>query len=194
MSQQDRLKWNNRYAEGAYAERPWSSRWLQEWLDRIPRGKALDIACGAGRNALFLAANGFDVDAVDISGVALARAREEAARAGVRVNWIERDLDDGLPVTGPYQLVIQLRYVNAAVTRAIASLLAPGGMFLCEQHLQTEEPVAGPQGPQFRVAPGQLAELVPGLEIIDIAEGLQADPDGQRVALSRLIARKPQRG
>jgi 2-polyprenyl-3-methyl-5-hydroxy-6-metoxy-1,4-benzoquinol methylase len=194
MSQQDRLKWNNRYAEGAYAERPWPSRCLREWLDRIPRGKALDIACGAGRNALFLAANGFDVDAVDISGVALARAREEAARAGVRVNWIERDLDDGLPVTGPYQLVIQLRYVNAAITRELASLLAPGGMFVCEQHLQTEAAVAGPQGPQFRVAPGQLARLVPGLEIIDIAEGLQTDPDGQPVALSRLIARKPHHG
>jgi len=191
VSLQDRLKWDARYAEGAYAERLHASECLRQWLPRVPQGRALDIACGAGRNALYLAANGFSVDALDISAVALARARDAARLAGIDVRWIEHDLDDGLPVQGPYQLVTQLRYVNDAVTSAAPGLLAAGGFFVCEQHLRTQAAVSGPQSPRFRVAAGQLERLVPGLEIIALSEGLRTDPDGQRVALATLVARRP---
>ena len=190
MSRTDRNKWNERYAEGAYAAREYPATCLRERIPRLPRGSALDIACGAGRNALFLAGHGYRVDAIDISGVGLERARERARELGLEVNWIEHDLDAGLPLSGPYDLVLQLRFVSEAVTRAVPALLAPGGVFLCEQHLRCEEVVAGPQSPAFRVGPGTLAELVPGLRVLEFSEGIREDPDGERVALAMLLAQR----
>lgn len=130
------------------------------------------------------------VEALDISALALAQARQAAGAAGAQVDWIERDLDEGLAVAGPYQLVIQLHYVNAAITRSVPSLLAPGGVFICQQHLQTSEAVGGPQSPQHRVAAGELPQLAAGLEILHYAETLRSDPDGQRFALATLVARR----
>ena len=76
MSDADRERWNARYESGEYAARTHPSALLAAWTGRLPRGRALDVACGRGRNAIHLAANGYAVDAMDISGVALAKARE----------------------------------------------------------------------------------------------------------------------
>ena len=76
MSEEDRRKWNARYAEGAYGERPHPAQLLADWLPRLPKGTALDLGCGAGRNAVFLAQNGFEVQGLDVSDVGLERARE----------------------------------------------------------------------------------------------------------------------
>ena len=69
MSTVERDKWNERYREGAYEERTHPTALLAEWLPRLPRGTALDVACGAGRNAIYLAAHGYRVTAVDNRGV-----------------------------------------------------------------------------------------------------------------------------
>ena len=92
MSDTDRERWNARYASGEYAARTYPSALLAAWTDRLPPGRALDVACGLGRNAIHLAAHGYAVDAMDISDIALAGARERADAAGVTVNWIEADL------------------------------------------------------------------------------------------------------
>ena len=191
MAETDRRKWDARYAQGAYGAREYPAACLRERVDRIPRGTALDLACGAGRNALYLASQGYRVDAIDISRVGLTRARERADQLGLRVNWIAHDLDAGIPVAGPYDLILQLRYVNDRLTRAVPALLAPGGAFLCEQHLRCDEKVAGPQNSAFRVAPGTLAELLPGLQVLEFSEGIRSDPDGERVALATLLALRP---
>ncbi len=191
MSSQDRVKWNARYAEQSAGAAREISACLREWVEHASPGRALDIACGTGRNAIFLASRGFVVEALDISAVALAQARQAAAAAGTQVDWIERDLDDGLAAaTGPYQLVIQMHYVNAAITRSVPLLLASGGVFICQQHLQTSEAVGGPQSPQHRVAAGELPQLVADLEILHYTETLRSDPDGQRFALATLVARR----
>mgnify|MGYP000860271905 CR=1 FL=1 len=184
------MKWNARYAEQSAGAAREISACLREWVEHAPPGRALDIACGTGRNAIFLASRGFVVEALDISALALAQARQAAGAAGAQVDWIERDLDEGLAVVGPYQLVIQLHYVNAAITRSVPSLLAPGGVFICQQHLQTSEAVGGPQSSQHRVAAGELPQLAAGLEILHYAETLRSDPDGQRFALATLVARR----
>ena len=75
MSTADRNKWDQRYREGAYASRDYPSEFLKQQLLHLKPGKALDLACGAGRNSIFLAQNGFFVDAVDVSSVGLERAR-----------------------------------------------------------------------------------------------------------------------
>ena len=75
MSQADQEKWNERYREGAYATRTHPSALLAEWLPKPERRethpRAIDVACGTGRNAIYLAQRGWQVDAVDVSEVAL---------------------------------------------------------------------------------------------------------------------------
>ena len=192
MSEEDRRKWNQRYAAGAYATRPVPSAWLQQWLPEAPEGRALDVACGLGRNARLLAQAGFAVDAIDISSEALARAAELAVSEGVEVCWRECDLELGLPEdrTG-YQLIVMIRYVNAALLTVLCSRLAPGGYLVVEEHLRTDEQVAGPGNPRFRVAPGELQRALVGLQVVSAEESVVTDPDGARVALARVVARRP---
>jgi tellurite methyltransferase len=191
MTEADRERWDTRYRDGAYAGRTEPSALLAQWIDRIPPGRALDVACGAGRNALFLAARGFEVDAVDISAVALDRARALARATGLQVNWIEQDLDDPLALGADYALVVVTRYVNLPLIRQLADQLGPGGFLVCEEHLVTSAEVIGPSNPAFRVRPGELLEVASGLQIRFMQEGIIEEPDGRPAALARLVAERP---
>lgn len=191
MTQTDRLKWNERYKSGAYGERRYPSALLQEWIDRIPCGRALDVACGAGRNALFLAARDFAVDAVDISSEALNLARGRAQEAGLHINWIEHDLDESLALDAQYALIVLMRYVNLPLLRQLTGNLAPGGFFVCEQHLVTDEEVVGPSSSAYRVASGALRTAAKDLRIHHLEEAIVQDPDNRKAALARLVAQKP---
>lgn len=191
MSDQDREKWNQRYRDGAYAERNHPSVFLEKWVGSAPSGRALDVACGAGRNALYLARQGFAVDAVDISAEAIARGQGSAEQLGLEINWLEQDLEDAPLLLEPgYQLIVLVRYVNLPLLRELVSLLAPGGMLLCEEHLESSAGVIGPRNPAFRVKPGELAAALEGLELIQLDEGLSTEPDGSLAALARVVARR----
>ena len=194
MSHAERDKWDARYRAGAYSERAHPTALLADWLDRSPRGRALDIACGAGRNALFLAAAGYAVDAVDISAAGLERGRATAAERRLDVSWHCVDLEerpDALP-SGPYDLIVWVRYVNVALWPAVLSRLAPGGHLLVEQHLVTNAEVVGPTSSAFRLASGELARAAAELVMVYEHEGLIVDPDGRTAALAQLIARRPE--
>lgn len=193
MSAADRERWNDRYRHGDYAKRSWPTQLLAERIDSLPRGRALDLACGIGRNARFLAARGYRVDAVDISEVALAAARGRAPDAAIE--WIECDLEDGgFEPPAHYDLIVNVRYVNLPLLESLAGSLRPGGAVLVEQHLRIPDPpenLVGPSTPGFRVAPGELARTLRALRIDHEEEGLVVDPDGNTAALARLIASAP---
>ena len=190
MSAVDREKWNRRYAAGAYAERTEASVLLQAWIGKIQTGRALDVACGAGRNALYLAEHGFEVHGVDISAEALSRARASARQRRVRLELIEHDLDRPLTLSAVYQLILVIRYVNLPLMIQLTNFLAPGGFLICEQHLVSEADVIGPENPAYRVAPGQLAAAVPELDMLYLNEALVTEPDGRLAALAQLVARR----
>lgn len=184
----DREKWNERYRSGAYATRTHPTQLLAEWLPRLPRGRALDVPCGAGRNALFLAEHGYGVDAIDISSVALERARQNAAERNVAINWIELDLESCALPEERYDLIVMVRYVNSALLSALIERLEDGGYLLCEEHLVTNRDVVGPKNPDFRVRPNELLDLARSLRVLYYHEGLVEDPDGQLAALAQLVA------
>ena len=190
VSRADREKWNQRYRDGAYTARTRPSALLEDWIETLPRGRALDIACGAGRNALYLAEQNFTVDAVDISGEAIGRARESAQHAGLIVNWLERDLDEPLLLASSYQVILVIRYVNLPLIRQLTAKLCPGGYLVCEQHLATDAQVIGPTSPSYRVKPGDLLAVAGGLRIHLLEEALVQDPDGRTAALARLVAQR----
>lgn len=193
MSELDREKWNRRYREGAYSARVHPCALLEHWIEAIPVGRAIDVACGAGRNALYLADRGFEVDAVDISGEAIDRARGIAQQMGLAVNWLEHDLDEPLEPGSPLQLILVVRYVNLPLIRQLVTHLAPGGFLICEQHLVTGEEVVGPASPAFRVKHGDLLSVAQGLQIRYLEETLVPEPDGQTAALAQLVAQKAMR-
>ena len=189
MSEADRRKWDARYRAGAYQERPHPSAFLEASAPLLPRrGRALDLACGTGRNALFLARRGLTVDAVDISSVALAQGRERAG--DLPVHWLEADLDAGFEAPERYDVIVNIRFVNLALVRSVVPALRPGGVLLVEQHLRTQAAVAGPSNAAFRVAPGVLPGLADALVVVQAEEGLFKDPDGATVALTRLVAQR----
>ena len=191
MSDADRDRWNERYRVGAYADREHPSPWLVACLPRAPVGRALDVACGAGRNALFLAERGYAVTGVDISREALSRARRSARTRGLDVEWIEHDLDVGPGVEGPFDVIVLIRYVHLALLERLCRELAPGGCLVVEEHLATErDDVAGPRNPAFRVAPGALRRAARSLHVIDSFEGEVSDPDGRPAMVARLFARR----
>lgn len=193
MSQIDREKWQRRYAAGEYQGRTHPTRLLEDWIHALPRAegaRALDLACGAGRNALYLASQGYRVDAMDISSVALERAAARAAEMGVTVDWIETDLDDTSIASNRYDLIIISRYVNRALTDDIVAALRDGGHLLYEQHLRTDRDVGGPQSARFRVAPNELLEMFAALRVLYYREAIIDDPDGATMALAQLVACK----
>jgi 2-polyprenyl-3-methyl-5-hydroxy-6-metoxy-1,4-benzoquinol methylase len=192
LSDLDREKWNLRYAEGAYGERTHPSELVVNALAGVNcAGRALDLACGAGRNALYLAERGFSVTGIDISEEALRRAGDAAVRRELVVEWIARDLSEVIDLEGKYDFISMIRYVNAPLLSAAVEALRPGGMLVVEEHLETTADVIGPRNPAFRVAAGDLARLADGLEIEHLTEGLTEDPDGRPVALARMIALRP---
>lgn len=203
MSQADREKWNQRYREGAYAEREHPAAFLVEHVPAILAQqrdaktseellRALDFACGAGRNSFYLAGLGYQVDAIDVSAEALNRAQAARSNHHASVRWIEHDLDEGLPADLPLaDLIVIIRYLDLDLVRAARRQLRPGGYVLCEVHLATKQVVAGPSGSAFRAAPGALRDAAAGLEIISYWEGVTHDPDQAVVAVARLVGRMP---
>lgn len=189
LSESERLNWDRRYAEGDYRPRTWPSPFLEEWIDHFPRGRALDLACGAGRNALRLAEAGFQVEAMDISQSAIEIARAEGRRRGLEVTWRLADLDDADLPQASYAVITVIRYMNRRLWPRIVGALAPNGWLLIEHHLRTTADVDGPSSPGSRLDPQELIGALPSLRIISYQEVLEdANRDRKTYALARLVA------
>ena len=201
MSRSDRDKWNRKYREGAYADRVNPSAFLAEWLPALATDadppRAVDIACGIGRNALYLARLGWEVDAVDVSDVALEKLAAVAAEESLAVNCVVADLEDDpaavARVAGDrrYDLALVIRYANLSLIRLLAGVIRPGGYLIVEKHLVTDADVVGPRNARFRAKPGELRQAAEAFEIVEYREGILEDPDGRRVALAQLLGRVP---
>lgn len=170
----DRERWDARHAvAGSGGPLPPDALRGREHL--LPAaGRALDVACGRGRVAAWLAGRGFAVDAVDVSPVGLAAGA--ALAPGVR--WIEHDLTAGLPGPGPYDLVVCQRYRDPGLYPALAAALAPGGLLVV-----TVLSEVGDAGGAFRAAPGELVAAFPALEHLVHEEG-----DGQASLVARRVS------
>ena len=160
-------------------------------------GRALDVACGRGRNSIYAAQQGYVVDGVDVSPAALAQATQRALRTGVTVNWCCQNVQDlgGLSAWRPrheYDLIVMFRFVAPSLLPMLARHLVVGGQLLVEEHMEWSGPekVSGPRNPSFRVAPSALRQALlknsEFLEIIEEFEGIVEEPDGSQAALSRI--------
>ena len=190
MSDKERAIWNERYADGAYENRTYPNAILKEWIEFLPKRKALDVACGAGRDSIFLAQNGFDVTGIDISSVALAHAKIRAQQERLKIDWLEHDLDFSLPFSSKFDAILMIRFMNNRLLEVLPSYLNPNGVLLVEEHLLIEHPtpLAGPQNSRFRVVPEELKTRLQGLELKQYFEGLITEPNGNDAAVARILA------
>jgi SAM-dependent methyltransferase len=188
MSEQDRNKWNQRYAEGSYQKNS-PVTLVEDWLPRLPVGRALDVACGAGRTSILLAHAGYQVDAIDISREGLNLARQNAKNQGLSINWIEHDLDQPYHFDTDYDLIIVMWYVNPGLISRLCDCLAAGGYLICEEHLITDQDVIGPTSMNYRVEPGDLREAVSGLDVLLYEESIETNSEGEQVASARAVVK-----
>lgn len=190
MSTADADRWEARYRAGNAAYAAQASAFVLDWLPRLPRGRALDVACGLGANAIAMAKAGFEVTAIDIAPTALDCARTEAVRHGVAVDWQCADLADLRMPAARYDLIVNIHFVNRDLVAQFADALRPGGYVLFEQHLRWPTPVAGPASDHFRLRPGELRHLLWQVDVVEYSEGVSENNNGEHFAVARAVARR----
>ena len=187
MSEFERTEWDRRYRQGDYRPRAAPSPFLEAWLPRLGSGRALDVACGAGRNALRLAEAGFAVEAVDISQVAIDIASTEATGRGLDISWRVADLDSLELDSGGFDLITVFRYINRPLWPRLTGALAPDGFIVIEHHLDSPLEVEGPRQPEFRLRPQELLRAFLDLRVVHYEETVETEA-GSTFALARLVA------
>lgn len=164
--------WDERYAG---TELVWSAepnRFLAAEVGGLTPGRALDVACGEGRNAVWLASLGWTVTGVDFSPVGLDKAHRLAQERGVSVEWVTADVTTYEPPAGAFDLVVVL-YLHlpapalAVVLARAAHALAPGGTFLLVAHDETNltEGYGGPQDATVLYGPDDVVAALRDLTI-----------------------------
>lgn len=186
----EREKWERKYQARECAHDGPPSHLLTRWLPMLPKGRALDVATGLGRNALALAKAGYRVDAIDISPTGLAEAARRARRRRLAVNWIVADLDGYRLPRGRYDVVVNTFFLKRRLFEALRAAVKPGGVVVFETHLVATDEADGPPARRQRLRPGELRRRFGDWEILELDEGLFRE--GARTwALGRLFARKP---
>jgi len=195
--------WNERYKETPSLWGTNANVFVADVFSGREPGRALDLACGEGRNALWLAERGWAVTAVDFSGAALAKARAQAGARSVTVEWVEADLTGYRPQPGAFDAVV-IAYLHVPessrtpILRGAADALAPGGTLLVVGHDATNpaEGVGGPQNPEILYTAQSLVAAVPGLQIERAGRAERTVAGADRPALDALLVatRPPSRG
>jgi tellurite methyltransferase len=160
-----RAKWDLRH--GAGEKQPTVARVLQENLHLLPAsGKALDLACGLGGNALALAARGLDVTAWDLSPVAIQRLRESAVAAGLANLKAEVwDIERQPPAAASFDLIVVSYYLERSLIPALIQALKPGGLIFYQTFTAIAVGEEGPSNPAFRLGDNELLDLFCSLKL-----------------------------
>jgi SAM-dependent methyltransferase len=198
----NRDDWNNRYAKTELVWSASANQFLVAEVENLPPGRALDLAAGEGRNALWLAERGWTVDAVDFSDVAIGKGKAlaEARDLAEKVTFQAADLREHAIEPGTYDLVAVMYFhmpweaLAPVLTRAARGLV-PGGTFLLVSH-DLENPTrghGGPKDPAVLPTAAQVASALEGELTIERAEQVERivqTDDGPKVALDCLVRGK----
>jgi SAM-dependent methyltransferase len=162
--------------------------WLTQHADLLPRqGQALDVACGRGRHALWLAERGLTTLAVDRNVDAVRDLNEEAQARRLPLVAAVRDIEGAARPFPPstYAVIVVVHYLHRALFPALIEALTPGGLLVYETFTRAQAARGKPTNPDFLLEAGELVVLVRPLEVLASREG---DYDGRMVA--SVIARR----
>jgi tellurite methyltransferase len=198
----DMPDWDDRYRSGEHTTREPSPLLINAIRDLKP-GRALDLACGVGRHAIYLAEHGWQVTAVDSSRIGIEILRERARSARIpacgaqasclqSIDAVVADLKSGEFLIEPaaYNVICDFYYLQRDLFPSIRSGVKPGGAFVAAIHLNDGNPDAKPRNPAFLLEPGELQALFSDWEITYYHEG-PSDEGGHHHDTAYLIARKP---
>jgi tellurite methyltransferase len=179
MSRDDEIKWDTQHAQSQVGEQPAS--FLRQMIEAdawpLPRGRALDVACGKGRNALYLAGLGFEVVAMDISSVALAAGRSRAEAKQLTIDWRQTDLEEVRLDEAGFDLIVNFNYLQRSLFGQIKRALKIGGYVICETYLIDQKEIGHPKNPAYLLGHNELLESFSDLRILYYREGKFADAD-----------------
>jgi tellurite methyltransferase len=196
-------EWDARHRDSAKNSPAEPASIVSEWLPLLPRGRALDLACGTGRHTLLLAAHGLSVTAIDWSETALDILENRARKAKLRasredaahladsrtrgIRLIQANLEEmRLPVAS-FSLILCLQYLLRSLFPQMARALCPGGVLLFETFTRAQLNYAGgPRNPAYLLEPGELRTAFPELRVLFYRE-LNAEQ-----GIASLVAQKPQ--
>jgi SAM-dependent methyltransferase len=195
--------WDERYAGDDLLWSAEPNRFLVAEVEELPPGRALDVACGEGRNAVWLAEHGWDVTGVDFSKVGLEKARRLAEARGVSVEWERADITEHAPAPERYDLVIVMYLhlpdsARRVAFGAAAAAVARGGTLLIVGHDITnpDEGWGGPRDPDVLYGPDDVVAHLKELDILKaerVRRPVQTD-DGEKIAIDVLVRATRPRG
>ena len=191
----DRTAWDERYANKDYLWTVEPNRFVQQHVARLTPGTAIDLATGEGRNAVWLAGQGWQVTAVDFSPVGLDKARRLAADHNAHVEWVEADVTAYQPsATFDLVLVAYLQLSTSQrveVLRRAAGWVASGGTMLVVAHDRSNvtEGHGGPPSPEVCYDVDETVAALEGLtpSVAEVARRPVQTDEGERVALDTVV-------
>jgi tellurite methyltransferase len=187
MSEAGQADWDERHrGKPAGAPEPF----LAEMLAQIPRGVALDVAAGRGRNSIALARVGLRVVALDFSTEAM-QSLAATARAERLAIWpVVANLDNFHLKDESLGAIVNINFLDRALFPKFDRALRPGGILIADTFLVDQAAIGHPRDPRFLLARGELRALAGGLEIEEYREGLVTYPNGEHAYRASIAARR----
>jgi SAM-dependent methyltransferase len=165
---------------------------LADFVPRLKPGRALDLASGTGRHAIFLAEQGWRVTAVDASSVGIELAQETARARNVEVDWIIANLEqhEFEIEAEAFDLIGNFYYLQRDLFPQIRAGVRRGGVFIATIQMVDDSPDVKPMNPNFLLKPGELRAEFSGWEVLHDYEGTPTET-GHRRRTAEIVARKP---
>jgi SAM-dependent methyltransferase len=180
MSRDDQIRWDRQHgaAPGPDAPSSFLAEIFASATHAIAAGRALDLACGKGRNALFLAERGFDVLGIDVSDVALGEARTRAREKSLAIAWQQADLEQIRLPQNSFDLVINFNYLQRSLMPQLKAAIKNAGYVICETYLVDQQTIGHPKNPDYLLAHNELLEQFRDFRVLYYREGKFLDGGG----------------
>lgn len=182
--------WDERYRRGEHTnDEPHPL--VVEFASQLNPGRALDVACGAGRHAIYLAERGWQVTAVDYSSVAIEILRERARERGVFIDARIADLERDEFVIEPdaYDLIVNCCYLQRNLFQSIKAGVRIGGIVIAVIAMVDGDPDIEPMNPAFLLKPGELCAEFADWRLLRDFEGRRAGSGHRRAMAEIVVAR-----
>jgi SAM-dependent methyltransferase len=181
---EDKQRWNEKYLEKPKQENV--SAIVEKYIDTANIGQAIDIACGTGRNTHFLALKGFEVDAVDISDVALKEIKKTP-----NIKKIDADFDKYNITPNKYDLIVNINYLNRRIVSQMKDGLKQGGVIIFETFLIAHGDFKIPtMNLDYLLRKNELLHFFIGMNVIYYEERIDTNMKGERVKVASIVAKK----
>ena len=182
MNKTDQERWDQRYLDTAtpFAELL-PTQVIVDYGHLLPEeGQALDVACGLGANAMYLAQRGLQVSAWDISGVAIGRLGQNALGQSIEINTEVRDVLQNPPGAGSFDVVVVSRFLERALMPVLIQSIRPQGLLFYQTFIQEKDADVGPGNPDYLLAENELLLMCNGMRVLAYREeGLIGQKTGQ---------------